>query len=123
MSDFIKAREVVTGGWLRVAGIDSQFDPMLLAPHVNLAERKYIKPILGEKFFQALKDNRTSNMANYNIAYGALEPMFANADLEALFIEGSLFNLIGLAVVNQSLSKIHLQTTSSGIQKLTSNRS
>lgn len=119
MSNFIKGIEIVRGGWLRVAGIDTQFDPLLLDPHVNLAERKYIREVLGTTFFDALKAARTANIANYNTAFGALQIMFpSDPALETLFIDGSLFNLIALAVVNQSLSKVHLQTTSSGIQKI-----
>lgn len=117
MSTFIKAREIVTGGFLRVAPVDTQFDPNLLGPFIDLAESKYIRDAIGEDFFEELKARRTPNVASYNAAYPPLQIMFPNdADLEALFIDGKLFNLMAWALLNEALPHTHFQVTSMGVQ-------
>ena len=121
MDTFIRAREIVTGGFLRVAPVDTQYDPTLLGPYIGLAESKYIRDTLGKALFQSLKDNRTVNDVSYNPAYPPLQIMFPNdPDLEALFIEGQLFNLIAWALINEALPHTHFQMTSMGVQTPTS---
>jgi hypothetical protein len=118
---FIRAREIVTGGFLRVAPVDTQYDPTLLGPYIDLAESKYIRDIIGRKFFEELKVKRTPNDISYNPAYPPLQIMFPNDPaLEALFIEGKLFNLIAWGLINESLPHTHFQMTSMGVQTPTS---
>jgi hypothetical protein len=116
MSAFIKAIEVVRGGFVRPAPSDTSFDSNLLGPHLDNAEKKYVRDTIGEAFFEELKVQRTSNVINYNTALGPIQAAFTNADLEALFLDGKLFNLIALGVINESLSFVHFQITSSGVQ-------
>lgn len=118
---FIRAREIVTGGFLRVAPIDTQYDPTLLGPYIDLAESKYIRDIIGREFFEELKLKRNVLDVSYNAAYPPLEIMFPNdPDLEALFIEGKLFNLIAWGLINEALPHTHFQMTSMGVQTPTS---
>ncbi len=121
MSQFIKAVEVVRGGYVRVAPTDTQFDSMLLAPHCDNAERKYVRDAIGSVFFDYLKTQRTSGIINYNAQLGAVVPAFTNAALESLFLEGKLFDLIGNSVVKEALPNIHFKISSSGVQVLTAN--
>jgi len=116
MGQFIKALEVVRGGYIRISPTDTQFDPNLLAPYVDNAERRYIRDVIGAAFFDELKANRTPNIINYNSTFGAIQPAFADADLENLFLNGKLFDLIGYAVVEESLSFAHFKITSAGVQ-------
>jgi hypothetical protein len=104
MAQFIKALEVVRGGYIRISPTDTQFDPNLLAPYCDNAERRYIRDVIGAAFFDELKANRTPNIINYNSTFGAIQPAFSDADLENLFLNGKLFDLIGYAVVEESLS-------------------
>jgi hypothetical protein len=121
MDTFIRAREIVTGGFLRVAPVDTQYDPTLLGPYIDLAESKYIRDTIGKEFFQSLKDNRTPNDVSYNAAYPPFQIMFpSDPDLEALFIQGKLFNLIAWALLNEALPHTHFQMTSMGVQTPTS---
>ena len=121
MSAFIKAVEVVKGGYVRIGATDTQFDSLLLAPHCDNAERKYVRDAIGSTFFDYLKTQRTAGIINYNSALGALQPAFANADLEALFLDGKLFDLIGTAVIKEALPSIHFKISSSGVQVLQAN--
>jgi hypothetical protein len=116
MAQFIKALEVVRGGYIRITPTDTQFDPNLLAPYVDNAERRYVRNLIGAAFFDELKANRTANVINYNPAFGAIEPAFTDTDLENLFLDGKLFDLLGFAVLEESLSFAHFKITSAGVQ-------
>lgn len=117
MDEFIRSREVITGGALRISPVDTQYDPNLLAPYIDLAESKYIRDSIGADFFQALKDNRTPNDVSYSSVYPPLQIMFpSDPDLEDLFIKGKLFQLIAWAVINEALPYTHFQLTSMGVQ-------
>ncbi len=113
---FIKAQEVVKGGYVRIGPTDTQFDSLLLASHCDNAEREYVRDAIGSTFFEYLKTQRTSGIINYNADLGAIVPAFSNADLEALFLNGKLFDLIGNAVIKTALPHIHFKITSSGVQ-------
>lgn len=121
MSAFIKPVEVVKGGFVRVGPTDTQFDSLLLSPHCDNAERKYVRDVIGAAFFEELKANRTANIINYNPDLGTVEPAFTDSDLEDLFIEGKLFDLIGTAVIKEALPTIHYKISSSGVQVLQAN--
>jgi len=116
MAQFIKPLEVVRGGYIRITPTDTQFDPNLLAPFVDNAERRYVRNLIGAKFFDQLKANRTAGIINYNTAFGPVVPAFANTDLEDLFLDGKLFDLLGFAVLEESLSFAHFKITSAGVQ-------
>jgi hypothetical protein len=116
MAQFIKALEVVRGGYIRITPTDTQFDPNLLATFVDNAERRYVRNLIGAKFFDELKANRTANIINYNPAFGAIEPAFTDTDLENLFLDGKLFDLIGFSVLEESMSFAHFKITSAGVQ-------
>lgn len=116
MAQFIKPLEVVRGGYIRITPTDTQFDPNLLAPFVDNAERRYVRNLIGAKFFDQLKANRTAGIINYNTAFGLIVPAFANTDLEDLFLDGKLFDLLGFAVLEESLSFAHFKITSAGVQ-------
>jgi len=116
MAQFIKALEVVRGGYIRITPTDTQFDPNLLAPFIDNAERRYVRNLIGAAFFEELKTNRTPNVINYNPAFGAIQAAFSNTDLENLFLDGKLFDLIGFAVLEESLSFSHFKITSAGVQ-------
>jgi len=116
MAQFIKALEVVRGGYIRITPTDTQFDPNLLAPFVDNAERRYVRNLIGAKFFDELKANRTANTINYNPIFGAIEPAFTDTDLENLFLDGKLFDLIGFSVLEESMSFSHFKITSAGVQ-------
>jgi hypothetical protein len=121
MSAFIKPVEVVKGGYVRIGPVDTQFDSLLLAPHCDNAERKYVRDAIGEDFFEYLKTQRTANIINYNSDLGPVQAAFSNADLEALFLNGKLFDLIGTAVIKEALPQIHFKISSSGLQVLQAN--
>lgn len=117
MSAFIKGIEVVLNQLGRP--MDTQFDPKLLEPHTDNAERKYVRDLIGSDFFEYLKTQRTANTINYNAAYNPPYPVqvaFADANLEALFLDGKLFNLICVAVVHEALPNVHMQITGTGVQ-------
>jgi hypothetical protein len=121
MSAFIKPVEVVKGGFVRVGPTDTQFDSLLLSPHCDNAERKHVRDAIGNTFFEYLKTQRTTGVINYNTDLGAVVPAFSNASLEALFLEGKLFELIGTAVLKEALPSIHFKISSSGVQVLQAN--
>lgn len=116
MAQFIKAVEVVKGGYVKIAPTDTQFDSTILASHCDNAEREYVRNAIGNTFFEYLKTQRTSGIINYNADLGAIVPAFTNPDLESLFLDGKLFDLIGNAVVKTALPFIHFKITSSGVQ-------
>lgn len=116
MAQFLKPVEAVRGGYIRITPTDTQFDPNLLAPFIDNAERRYVRNLIGADFFDQLKANRTANTINYNTAFGAIQAAFADADLEALFLDGKLFDLLGFAVLEESLSFTHFKITSAGVQ-------
>lgn len=116
MASFIKAIEVVKGGFVRPGPVDTQFDPLQLSSFTDIAEEKYVQPILGADFFQQLKDERTPNTINYNVNLGAVQVAFADADLEQLFKDKGLFRLIALAVIYEALPYVHFQISSTGVQ-------
>jgi hypothetical protein len=116
MAQFINPIEVVRGGYVRITPTDTQFDPNLLAPYVDNAERRYVRNLIGNDFFDQLKANRTNQIINYNLAFGPVVPAFSNVNLENLFLNGKLFDLIGFAVLEESLSFAHFKITSAGVQ-------
>lgn len=116
MAQFIKSVEVVKGGYVKIAPTDTQFDSTLLASFCDNAEREYVRNTIGNTFFEYLKTQRTTGIINYNADLGAIVPAFTNPDLESLFLDGKLFDLIGNAVVKTALPFIHFKITSSGVQ-------
>lgn len=117
MSSFIRPIEVVNGGYVRVGPTDTRFDPQLLSPFVDNAERKYVRDAIGATFFETIKGLRNVNDINYNSFLGPVEIGFpADADLESLFLDGKLFDLMGFAVLHESLPNIHFKITSMGVQ-------
>ena len=86
MYTLIKPSEVVNGGILRPAPLNSRFDTQLIAPHIQLAEERFVIPVLQPDFYEQLIEIQNPNPSNYNPKLGAIEPKFpSDSNLETLW--------------------------------------
>ena len=115
MYTLIKPSEVVNGGILRPAPLNSRFDTQLIAPHIQLAEERFVIPVLQPDFYEQLIEIQNPNPSNYNPKLGAIEPKFpSDSNLETLW-KRHLLHYIALCVTLQSLPHIAMQVGSNGI--------
>jgi hypothetical protein len=108
-------KEVVSGGNLKPAPITIQFDPALVAPHIQLAEENYIVPIVCRSMYDDMISKRNSSPSNYNADLGAIVQKFpSDANYETLWTQ-HLAQLTAWAVILQALPFIGLTIGTNGI--------
>lgn len=113
----IQPNEVVNGGVLKPTPINTRFDVTLIAPHIGDAEMIHIVPVLGQEFYDALKEKKAGAISNYNTAIGAVVKAFpevGDAKLETLWV-AYLLPLCSWAVYYEALPFITMQTGSNGV--------
>ena len=115
MSAFLKPVEVTNQGTYRPTPTNARFDSLML-PYNEQAERRWTRDTIGKTFLDALKAARTPNTINYNTFLGPIQPAFADADLENLFLNEGLYQLMAISSVFEALPYIHFQVTSQGVQ-------
>jgi hypothetical protein len=116
MASLLKPLEVVNQGIVKVGPQDSRFDAALLSAHQDTSERKYIRDAIGAPFYENLKTLRTAGTINYNPALGAIVTMFpTEPDLEELFINQKLYDLLCYACLCEALPSIHFKVSSTGV--------
>ncbi len=116
MASLMKPQEIVNQGIVKVGPADTRFDASLLSAHLDTAERKYVRDAIGETFYETLKTLRNAATINYNIAFGPMVTMFpTEADLENLFINQKLYDLITYAAMCEALPSIHFKISSAGV--------
>lgn len=96
-------------------------DQSEIAQHIEDAERRYIKPILGDTFYSNLIDFKLTDTCNYNEDKGAIIWKYANLNentsrrvYERLF-QKHLYKLSAYAVWHQALPFIGVKSTNAGI--------
>ena len=115
MYTLIQPSEVVNGGILRPAPVGSRFDTQLIAPHIQLAEERFVIPVLQPAFYEHLIEVQNPSPSNYNPKLGATQPKFpSDSNLETLW-KRHLLHYIALAVTLQSLPHIAMQVGANGI--------
>lgn len=111
----INPNEVINGGIVRPTPLNARFDVQLLAPNVNVAELRFIKPLLCADLYNDMIAEKNASDANYNPNVGALVAKFpTNAAYEALWV-AYLQELCARAVYFVSLPNIAFQTGSNGV--------
>ena len=116
MASLMKPQEIVNQGIVKVGPQDTRFDAALLSAHLDNAERKYIRDAIGADFYDTLKTLRNAATINYNPALGAIVTMFpTEPDLENLFINEKLYDLLAYSVICEALPSIHFKLSSTGV--------
>jgi hypothetical protein len=111
----IKAKEVVSGGVLKPAPITNQFDPALVAPHIQVAEYSYLVPLICKEMYQDMISKQNTDASNYNPDLGPLVEKFpSDANYETLWAE-HLEQLISYAVILTALPLVGMQIATSGV--------
>ena len=117
MATLIQANEVINGGALRPSPANVRFDPALISPHIQDAERAHLLPLLGADLYARLLSQKNTAVCNYNPVLGPIVKAFpdvADAALESLWVE-HLYSFAAWAVVYEALPFIGLQTGSGGV--------
>ncbi|NJO28557.1 MAG: hypothetical protein HC874_14205 [Richelia sp. SL_2_1] len=101
---------------MRPAPSNVRFDVQLLAPHVDDAELRFVIPMLGQSFFDALVIAKGSTISNYNPAVGAVVSGFSNAAYETLWKDKGLMRFCALSVLHEAEPYIGVQHGANGLQ-------
>jgi len=109
----IRPGEVVNTGIARATPSAVRFDVQLVAPNIEVAEIRYILPVLGQDLFNTLVAAQFAGDSNYNPAL-PLQNKFANAALEALW-NPFLLQLCARSVMLVSLPSVSLQVAAGGV--------
>lgn len=111
----IQPSEIVNGGIVRPIPITARFDSQLLAPHVQGAELKFIKPKLCADLYNDMIAQKNPTPSNYNPDVGPIVQAFpGNANYETLWTE-YLLALDSYAVMFTALPFISVQTGTNGL--------
>lgn len=109
----ITSKEVINSGLVRSAPIDARFDSLLLDPHLQEAEDRFVRSVICEDLFVALLTEKADTVSNYNPAF-PIVPAFTTAKYEKLWTE-HLLQLYSYAVIYQALPFIAMKISSNGI--------
>ena len=111
----IQANEIVNQGILKAAPLSNRFDASLLAPHLDMAESRFLKTFINKEFFDDLLTQRNTNQINYNAKINPVEIGFPNnADYEELFSQ-YLYPYIARSTVYEAYPFIAVQIGSNGL--------
>ncbi|MEM9822893.1 MAG: hypothetical protein AAF985_17570, partial [Bacteroidota bacterium] len=109
-----QAQEIVNSGLVRPAPIDVRFDALLLSPHIDFAEKRFVQSVIGKELFNALKTEKANTISNYNANYGAIQAAFTTEHFELLWKE-YLFQFCSICVVYEAIPFIIQQIGSQGL--------
>ena len=118
VNSIISAFEVLAGGVLRQTSLESRMDQGEIAQHIEDAELRYVKPILGDTFYSNLVSTKLTDSCNYNEDKGALIYKYANTqsvDTKEYKFKKYLYKLCALAVYHQALPFIGVKSTNQGV--------
>lgn len=118
VNSIISAFEVLAGGVLRQTSLESRMDQGEIAQHIEDAELRYVKPILGDTFYSNLVSTKLTDSCNYNEDKGALIYKYANTqsvDTKEYLFKKYLYKLCALAVYHQALPFIGVKSTNQGV--------
>jgi hypothetical protein len=122
MASLMKPQEIVNQGIVKVGPQDTRFDAALLSAHLDTSERKYVRDAIGSDFYETLKTLRNAATINYNANLGPIVTMFpTEADLENLFINEKLYDLLVYGAICEALPSIHFKVSSTGVNVNTPN--
>jgi hypothetical protein len=106
--NIILPAEVTNGGILRKAPLNARFDQQLIAPNIQIAELRWIKPLLGAALYADFVADQVVE------AFPPTEPKFNNAAYQTLWDE-YLWSFDARACIWASMSDIGLQIGANGI--------
>lgn len=118
VNSIISAFEVLAGGVLRQTSLEVRMDQGEIAQHIEDAELRYVKPILGDTFYSYLVNNKLTDSCNYNEDKGAIIYKYDNTTTEdtvEYLFRRYLYKLCALCVWHQSLPFIGVKTTNQGV--------
>ena len=118
VNSIVSAFEVVAGGILRQTSLEVRMDLGEISQHIEDAELRYVKPILGDTFYNYLIDNKLTDSCNYNEDKGGIIYKYDDtnaADTVEYLFRRYLYKLCSLAVWHQALPFIGVKTTNQGI--------
>lgn len=118
VNSIISAFEVLAGGVLRQTSLESRIDQGEIAQHIEDAELRYVKPILGDTFYNNLVSTKLTDSCNYNEDKGALIYKYQNTqavDTKEYLFKKYLYKLCALAVYHQALPFIGVKSTNQGV--------
>lgn len=118
VNSILSAFEVLAGGVLRQTSLESRMDQGEIAQHIEDAELRYVKPILGDTFYSNLVSTKLTDSCNYNEDKGALIYKYANTqsvDTKEYLFKKYLYKLCALAVYHQALPFIGVKSTNQGV--------
>lgn len=111
----IQATEVINGGVTRPAPVDVRFDALLLSPHIQDAESRFVVGILTQNFYDVLEAEKSATASNYNSSLGATAQAFPSAAAyETLWTE-HLRDFCAVAVLYEAMPFVGLQIQSGGL--------
>jgi hypothetical protein len=117
-NSILSAFEVLAGGVLRQTSLESRMDQGEIAQHIEDAEIRYVKPLLGDAFYAYLVSEKLTDSCNYNEDKGAViykyDDTTAVDTVEYLFRK-YLYKLCALAVYHQALPFVGVKSTNSGV--------
>jgi hypothetical protein len=114
-STIIQPAEVVNGGQLRPAPLNARFDEIQVSPHIALAERSHVLPVLGSAFYQYIIVQKAGIVSNYNPNVAPIVQAFPlNPALEKLWTE-YLMEFCASAALLEALPFIAAKIGSNGI--------
>lgn len=109
----LTAQEIINGGILRQVPLSARFDGMLLSPHIQLAEVRFLRETLTKDLYSTMVAQK-ERVGIYNSDLATPQAAFDVAELETLYA-GYVIKLVSYATVYQSLPYIAAQISSNGI--------
>lgn len=110
----IQPKEVINGGIVRPAPADVRFDALLLSPHIQDAEARFVIPVLTSAFYYALIAEKGTTESNYNPAFTSTAAAFSTTAYEALWTD-HLRDYCAACVLYESLPFVGVQTGANGL--------
>ena len=115
MTSLIQASEVINGGIVRPVPTNARFDSQLVAPHLAVAENRFLLPIICAAMYADMISKKNATPSNYNPNIGSIVQVFpADANYETLWTE-FVMQLCAYGVLYMSLPFIGIQTGSNGL--------
>ena len=118
VNSIISAFEVLAGGVLRQTSLEVRMDQGEIAQHIEDAELRYVRSVVGDTFYTYLVDNKQTDSCNYNEDKGAIIYKYDEttaADTVEYLFKKHLYKLCALSVWHQALPFIGVKSTNQGI--------
>lgn len=108
----ISANEIVSGSVLRKSPLPGRFDTQLLGPHIDIAMRKHVIPVLGREMYDDLVEKK-----DQDADYATSTPAFTDAGEEAYeaLYQAILQQFCAEAVIVEAIPYIGLTIANNGV--------